>query len=557
MQVLGPTLANLVSVIALSWRARALCLVLALLAAGGLPAIARADGGRVDAGTMCVGDPPRQTFDPVSPPCIPFWDKDIDNGGATAKGVTPHEIRIAVLVEGGVHHVNGSDPTNRSAPRGKVYDLAQGQEECLQKTGFDPGCSHLVTEGLRVWQQYFNDRFQTYGRSLHFYAAFTSTGPGNATPQSQIADALRIDESVDPFAAVSLLSEDADQALMAELNDLGVTTFADSLVPSDEALSRLPGLAWNFGPSAQQAATTYTGFVCAKVVGQPAVRAGGTLSGRPRVLGLIGTNDPTQPGRTAAAEKVRQGVDDCGGTIQDSITFSSCCAAHDTGDLPDQELQDMDAFRQSGITTVLVAGALNSNYVRAAQALGYAPEWVMLGDGTLDNRNAYGFVGDVSRDRTIVISPQTVETSGGICSQAYREINVTTPDSDLAYTCGFYRPLFLMAMAVQLAGPTLNTTNVDAGLHAIPPRASGDPATPACWFAPGEYSCVKDAHLGRWDAAAPPATISPASRPGCFRAAEGGRRYTAGAWPAGNIDAQWGPADPCASFAAPARINLT
>src|SRR5439155_17384244 len=42
----------------------------------------------------CVGDPPRQIEDPQSPPCVPYWQGD--NGGATSKGVTADEIRIAV-----------------------------------------------------------------------------------------------------------------------------------------------------------------------------------------------------------------------------------------------------------------------------------------------------------------------------------------------------------------------------------------------------------------------------------------------------------------------------
>ena len=42
-----------------------------------------------------LGNPPRQIEDPQSPPCVAFWE-GTDNGGATAKGVTADEIRIAV-----------------------------------------------------------------------------------------------------------------------------------------------------------------------------------------------------------------------------------------------------------------------------------------------------------------------------------------------------------------------------------------------------------------------------------------------------------------------------
>src|SRR5687767_737413 len=42
---------------------------------------------------QCVGDPPRQIEDPQSPPCVPYWSGD--NGGATWRGVTRDEIRVA------------------------------------------------------------------------------------------------------------------------------------------------------------------------------------------------------------------------------------------------------------------------------------------------------------------------------------------------------------------------------------------------------------------------------------------------------------------------------
>src|SRR5438105_12253704 len=39
---------------------------------------------------QCVGTPPRQTEDPTSPPCVPFFEGD--NFGVTYQGVTKNEI---------------------------------------------------------------------------------------------------------------------------------------------------------------------------------------------------------------------------------------------------------------------------------------------------------------------------------------------------------------------------------------------------------------------------------------------------------------------------------
>ena len=40
----------------------------------------------------CVGDPPRQTEDPQSPPCVAYWQGA--NGGATYKGVSKSSIYV-------------------------------------------------------------------------------------------------------------------------------------------------------------------------------------------------------------------------------------------------------------------------------------------------------------------------------------------------------------------------------------------------------------------------------------------------------------------------------
>src|SRR5687768_16669513 len=44
----------------------------------------------------CVGNPPRQSEDPLSPPCAAFFDGD--NQGATYQGVTKDEIRVLFYV---------------------------------------------------------------------------------------------------------------------------------------------------------------------------------------------------------------------------------------------------------------------------------------------------------------------------------------------------------------------------------------------------------------------------------------------------------------------------
>lgn len=47
----------------------------------------------------CVGEPPRQTEDPMSPPCVAFFRGE--NGGTTYSGVTAEEVRVVVYLPAG------------------------------------------------------------------------------------------------------------------------------------------------------------------------------------------------------------------------------------------------------------------------------------------------------------------------------------------------------------------------------------------------------------------------------------------------------------------------
>ena len=156
------------------------------------------------AGTKrCVGDPPRQTEDPLAPPCVPFFDGD--NFGATYQGVTKDEIRLLVLVDGGINYISGSDANNTVLPRATYYDLLQPPEDD----------EHLVIKGLRGWQRYFNERFQTYGRFVHFYV--WSSGCTPCTPEARRADAAARGEGREDGAVRGVLEEegagDGDAAL--------------------------------------------------------------------------------------------------------------------------------------------------------------------------------------------------------------------------------------------------------------------------------------------------------------------------------------------------------
>src|SRR5439155_24992015 len=107
----------------------------------------------------CVGNPPRQTEDPLSPPCAGYFDGD--NFGTTYQGVTKDEIRVLWYLDVGGQYLaaDGFEP----APVKKSQDLGNPPDPN------DPDDNFVYTRVMRGWQRYFNERFQTYGRFVHFH----------------------------------------------------------------------------------------------------------------------------------------------------------------------------------------------------------------------------------------------------------------------------------------------------------------------------------------------------------------------------------------------------
>jgi hypothetical protein len=488
----------------------------------------------------CVGNPPRQTEDPVAPPCVAFFDGD--NFGNTYQGVTKDEVRLLVYIDSFIAETGGSKG-REVRPENEFFDLFEPPKDD----------EHLLVEGYRGWQRYFNERFQTYGRTVHFILHFGSV---SKSPEARRADAAEGYARVKPFAVLTDANENEVDYVEA-MAKRGVLNFGSFYGKESSFFNRFPKLVWGYQPTLEYSAETYSSFVCRKVVGKNAVLAGGELANRPRKLGLFHTTDENFPGLIRLAELVQQKVEACGGEIAATATFPVCCFAQDNGTTPDYAATNMAEFRQQGITTILWTGGVEGYTGQAAASQGYQPEWIVLGDGTLDgnnpvrlSKNSAAFDG-----RGIVVTPEVFEP--GIeqqrCYQAFREVNQTRPKSDLGFICGAYRNLFQLFTGIQVAGPRLGPTSVDRGYHAIPPVRSDDPTSPACFYNSADYTCVKDAQFEIWNA---DGQAPGDNRPGCWMIINGAKRFLPGEWPEGNIDAQ-GPGQRCNGRSATVLINPT
>ena len=104
----------------------------------------------------CVGNPPRQTEDPLSPPCVPFFEGD--NGGNTYQGVTKDEIKIVFYNDRCCNDKDLTKPWKASDEGTCTYAFE---------------CDHIVRT-VKAHLRHFQNRYQTYGRLVRAIAKRSS-----------------------------------------------------------------------------------------------------------------------------------------------------------------------------------------------------------------------------------------------------------------------------------------------------------------------------------------------------------------------------------------------
>ena len=456
---------------------------------------ARPAGGRVirKPGTKrCVGDPPRQTEDPLSPPCVAFFEGD--NGGETAKGVTRDEVKV--VLKDDVNQPGGSSPVTTANCAEEVQD-DDPQEVLLCK----------------AFHKYFNDRYQTYQRTVNLFFSRNEKAP-------------EIDQRLGPFAVASLGASSA----FSERNIVAIGYQSQNRAQ----YTKYAPYQISFRPDIEDLTAIAAGYVCAKLHDRPARYAGDPLLARQtRKFGLWygdGEHKQKHTDLMRSELKDRCGIDIPPEHVIVDIQPSTAPAA-------------AARLRQAGVTTVLISMSngshpLATNY---ATQVGWFPEWVIPGRpdlraidtnfyGRLANQsqwaNTFGITADYRRPG--LLEQQWV--------QAYREGCPACPTpSGTAASAGphLYDSLVMLFTGIQAAGPRLTPQNIDKGLHAIPPSGSPTPFKPAAYFAPGNYSFVKDAMAIWWD---PSRTPPGSSTRGCYILPNEGRRHRAGEWPAGDDD---------------------
>lgn len=447
-------------------------------------------GVRRPGSKRCVGSPPRQTEDPLAPPCIAFFEGD--NGGATARGVTATKV-VAVLnvdwAEGGV--------ANNSGPR-RLVD-----------------CGTQIAEGdnqddiyCKAFMKFFNARYQTFGRQVHFWANHGLT-------------AASLDEQLRPFVVAGVSGSES----YTRLGMISAGYQSQERKKFRDSAPRLIGFRPDYEDSADMAAS----YVCDKLNNRSvSFTDDPQLTGKPRKFAYWHGSPMSTYDRAVLAALERR----CGLKITDfadGINDRTAAAR----------------LKAAGVTTVLILVGNTSHAVVTQQATQAAwfPEWVIPGSLEIRaiNTNFYGRLADQTQWRHTVGITFDYRRNALFDQpwfRAYREGCPDCPAPGATNSSGgpqLYDALTMLFYGIQSSGPRLTAENIDKGLHAIPPQGSANPYKPAGYFAPGNYTFVKDAAALWWD----PAGTPPGSpNQGCYRLVADGKRARAGEWTAGDGDVQ-------------------
>lgn len=472
----------------------------------------------------CVGNPPRQTEDPLSPPCVPFFDGD--NGGATWPGVTEDSIRVVFYNDIGINgEMNGP---------WKPSDETAGHESDYQQTYF--------VRTLKAHLNYFQRRYMTYGRVVSLVAKKSGGGVATA-PSQRRGDAYLTRAQYSPFAIASLVENAQD--FYRVMGDAKIPSFGwNDHVPLSE-INEVAPYVWSFSPDQSTEASWSASFICRKLVGRVArFSKDPLLSGKERSFGLL---YPHQSQRGPFIEQLalllkRELKRQCGLDL---------AATSFTGSGSGEASTHMARFKRDGITTVicycvpLINETTVTHMQSAATGIGYFPEWYW--DNTVDMdrpvwHQTYGSKNHTSFGVTYLWRQPRFEES-----YAYRAYLETFPATapNARFNFEVYHILLNLFSAIQAAGPKLTPESVAKGMFTFHYTAPDNPYLPTGSYGlkgPSPYTFMDTASGWWWD----PSGTPPGGRrgEGCIRVMREGRRYYTGEWPEGDGDL-FLPTDPC------------
>ncbi len=459
----------------------------------------------------CVGNPPRQSEDPLSPPCVAFFQGD--NGGATYKGVTADEIKVVLF--------NNWLSDALTGYNGDLNDPIQSSDPSAVRTA-------------KAYVRYFNERFQTYGRSVHV-VALASTGGSEARRRADAATTLEMK----PFLVSGFTQHNAASAYaggIASGKIVIMVGIVNNLKWDSSFLRANAPYVYSLSPDIESDAHSTAGAICRMFAGRKAERAGDPLL-RDRIR-KFGITFDLEYGRLLMEALKAEAAAQC------NLTFTvKWIEQGETTEGP-TTTQAMASFRQENVTTVIPLTAADPTLLatNVATSSGYFPEWLVDGSYQYDAsstarlfnsaqwRNAFG----------VTWRWRSPGPTKDFWYAAYKEVD-TVGEPNFSYGYWLYYSMLQLFTVIQGAGPRPNPDSVQRALRTFS-YSSTSPFIPSGGYGLGGYSFVNDAMVEWWDPAGTPPEGQPGS--GCYRLPGEGNRYKAAQWPSDpNFPFSDGPCD--------------
>ena len=442
-------------------------------------------------GCRGFGDPPRQTESFYSAPCLPPCPS---NDGATWKNVSANEVRI------GFNHGN----------QGASY-------EGPIRTESGGGPERANDRTYRVLQAYFNQRFNTCGRSIrlvHLAGGNTSTD-GNAA-------AAQADNEFGVFAAYHL-----NTVFCRDMIRRGLVVACNPTPAS--AYAEANGQRWGWMTDWTTIDRFTADLLCKQLRDKPASYTDDpTLTGRTRRFGYLMWSSPNQAG-SHTPEHLRSSFDDqCGGSFAVGQDFPAEAEADEAGNAN----TTITRMKAEGVTTIVLAHEIvaAAYIMSAASSQNYYPEWVIQSPYALDFDEWGAAMPPDQQRHTLGLSqwerPRPYEQTD--CFAAYKSIDPSgTPDPAICKTV--FPDLQQLVNGVQMAGRTLTPQTFRDGMMRIGQRFYPDAYAIGGGYGPGDFTYIDDFGLIWWD----PTAIAPETgRAGAYQWVNDGARYRVGEVPA-------------------------
>ncbi len=460
----------------------------------------------------CVGNPPRQTEDPLSPPCVPFFDGD--NGGSTWPGVTRDEIVVVFYNDLGVE-------ANLSAP----YQTSdeEGNQGLYEQTA--------LVRTLKAQLRYFQSRYQTYGRTVRMMAVPSGGGPATLPPQRQ-GDAISAYSDHHPFATASLVENAQD--FYVKMAEYKIPSFGWNEDVPVENYNKVAPYVWSFGPDQETETDWSAGFICRKLKGRIArYSPDPDLNTLPRKFGLVyPTKSQRGPTQMQLALLLKERLKKCGVEVLPATYEEGGARASAT---------HMAKFKAEKVTTVIcycipvIDETTVTHMQNSATSVNYFPEWYWDHASAMDRpswQQIYGSKRHVGFGVSYLWRQPAFTQS--YAYQAYLNQEPGT-QPNTRFNFEIYHIFLNLFEAIQAAGPHLTPGSVQKGMYTFRYINLKNPWLPTGSYGdvgPSPYTFLDTAMAWWWD----PAGTPPGGKngEGCIRLLRGGRRYYGHEWPVGD-----------------------